>query len=156
MTSAYNCTQNYRRCNKYGSELSKAKSSSEAQESLKELLPYIESECNLLILNTGYDYTVKTELSEQWFDTRDYGNFSLPSGRYISLTVTIGSGEGQNWWCVMYPPLCLEAALSDSSSGFSDDEFRLISKSGYNVKFKLLEVSSAIFNEESKKFKKSS
>ncbi len=141
---------------KYGTELSDEKSSLEAEENLRLLLPHIESDCSRLILDTGYDYSVKAELKEEWFNTREYGAFSLPSGRYVSLILTLGSGEGQNWWCVMYPPLCLDSSLSDSSSGYSDNEFNLISKGGYRVKFKLLEVSSAIFNGENKKFEKNS
>lgn len=129
---------------KYGTLIDGVKSSEEAEEKLRGELESIKSDCESLINSLGYDYSVNAELSEEWFCTREYQNFSLPSGRYISLTVTLGSGDGQNWWCVMYPPLCLDASVSDDV-GYSDDEWRLISKGGYRVKFKLLEVSSAIF-----------
>ncbi len=132
--------------NKYCKIISNANSSAEAEAELLKFLPFIEEDCRSFILDTGYNYPVNVKLTEEWFNTREYGNFSLPSGRYLSLTVTIGTGAGQNWWCVMYPPLCLDAALSNTDDAYSDDEVRLISKGGYRIKFKLLEVTSAIFN----------
>lgn len=142
--------------NKYGKIISDSSSTAEAESKLLRFLPLIEEDCRAFIVDAGYSYPVTVELTEEWFNTRDYSVFSLPSGRYVSLTVTIGGGKGQNWWCVMYPPLCLDAALSDTADTYSDDELRLISKGGYRIKFKLLEVASAIFNEENKKFPKSS
>lgn len=140
----------------YASKLSDANSSIEAEKKLIQLLPSIEADCKRFIIDTGYDYSVRAQIKDEWFNTREYGAFSLPSGRYVSLVLTLGEGQGQNWWCVMYPPLCLDASLSSSNSGYSENELKLISKGGYRIKFKLLEVSSAIFNEENKKFRKSS
>ena len=57
--------------------------------------------------------TVSAELGEEYYPTRDYGGFALPAGRYRSLRVTIGPGEGQNWWCVIFPPLCLDSAAME-------------------------------------------
>lgn len=53
---------------------------------------------------------VKVTLTQEYYPTRDYGSFSLPAGRYESLRVILGEGEGHNWWCVVFPPLCLTAA----------------------------------------------
>ena len=62
---------------------------------------------------------VKVTLTQEYYPTRDYGSFSLPAGRYESLRVILGEGEGHNWWCVVFPPLCLTAAESDSSASSS-------------------------------------
>ena len=58
---------------------------------------------------------VKVTLTQEYYPTRDYGSFSLPAGRYESLRVILGEGEGHNWWCVVFPPLCLTAAESDGA-----------------------------------------
>ena len=56
--------------------------------------------------------TVK--LAEEYYPTRDYATFSLPAGEYLGLRVTIGEGAGHNWWCVVFPPLCNEAAAGET------------------------------------------
>lgn len=58
----------------------------------------------------GYSYDVQAELTHMYFTTREYGSIVLPAGWYDAVRITIGSGEGHNWWCVLYPPLCLPAA----------------------------------------------
>ncbi len=128
---------------KYSSLLNTAKSSNEAREKLEEALPMIEEDCNAWISDTGADYIAKVSLCEEWYNTREYESFTLPAGNYTSLKIILGKGMGQNWWCVMYPPLCLDAAICDVD--FSKEEYFLISQTGYNVKFKLLEVTSAVF-----------
>lgn len=140
---------------KYGDLFSKSKSAAEAAEAIRRELPSIKADCERLILDTGYDYSVKAELSDEWFNTRDYTDFSLPGGTYTSLTVTLGEGEGQNWWCVMYPPLCLDASLGKTPASYSESEINLITGGGYRIKFKLLEVTAAVFDGQNKKlFKK--
>ena len=95
----------------------------------------------------GYDYPVMVSLEQTWFPTRNYEDFSLPAGTYSALRVVIGEGEGHNWWCVVFPPLCL-GAVSESvettaaMAGLSEDEISLITgeDGGYVVKFKLVEL----------------
>ena len=103
------------------------------------------------IINNGYNYDVKIEIGNFFFPTKHYGDISLPSGYYDSLKVEIGSASGQNWWCVMFPPLC----FVDMSTGIVPDEsketiqenlpkeeYAIISKSNnsnINFKFKLVE-----------------
>ena len=62
-------------------------------------------------------YTANVNLTNSTFPTKTYGNYSFPAGNYESLKVTIGEGSGENWWCVMFPPLC----FTDSSIEFSED-----------------------------------
>lgn len=70
------------------------------------------------IRKNGYSYPVRLELAETDFPTRTYGNVTLPAGKYNAVRVIIGSGKGKNWWCVMFPPLCLSAAKKQT--GLSD------------------------------------
>ena len=72
-------------------------------------------------------------------DLRNYGEISMPAGMYHSLKIIIGEGNGQNWWCVMYPPMCLDLAKG-AEDMYTDEEYNLISPSGYRIKFKLLEL----------------
>ncbi len=135
---------------KYGAELKTADGASEAKERLSDLLPEIEEFAGAAVHDLGYDYTVSAELTEEWYDTRDYKDFTLPAGRYTSLKIEIGKARGQNWWCVMFPPLCLDIASEDAppDDGFIDytkEELVLIQTEKYNVKFKILELLSDVF-----------
>ena len=108
------------------------------------LLPEIEATVNEFIGAQGFDYTAKAELSREWFDTRVYEGYTLPQGYYHSLIIRIGKGEGQNWWCVMYPPMCLGAATS-SGGRYTKEEERMIMSGKRSIKFKALEVFSELF-----------
>ena len=134
----------------FSDELSKCDSADGARTSLATRIPEIEEFVCQRLRELGYDYACRVTLTEEWYDTRVYEDFTLPKGKYTSLRVIIGEGDGQNWWCVMYPPLCLDIATEnapadDAVKKYSDEEFRLVSKKGYNVKFKILEVVSSAF-----------
>lgn len=102
------------------------------------------------IADEGYDYPVELKLSEEEYPTRTYGAVCFPSGRYLSLQILIGEAEGKNWWCVLFPPLCLSAATETKenedafiSVGLSTDQYRVITETQeppYKVRFKILEV----------------
>ena len=135
----------------FASELSAFESADEAKVALSSVLPRIEEFCEERILEYGYDYSVTVTLSEEWYDRREYEEFTLPQGRYTSLRVIIDEGEGKNWWCVMFPPLCLDMATEKAPSDdgvkkYTDSEFKLVTQSGYKAKFKILEVVSGIFS----------
>ncbi len=87
--------------------------------------------------------SVSVTFGEEYYPTREYDTFSLPAGRYRSLRVTLGSGEGHNWWCVIFPPLCLTSAETEAAFEQLDDStVQLISDEGSGVvfKFRLLEL----------------
>ncbi len=96
----------------------------------------------------GYRYPVTVSLADQvWFPTKEYADFALPAGSYTALRVEIGEGAGQNWWCVVFPPLCLGAvsettAQTALAGGFSEDQISLITgeDQGYVVKFRAMEL----------------
>ncbi len=136
--------------NEYGTRLKEGKNVTEAEEKVSRLLPEIESAVRDRLRQWGYDYSVTASLSEEWYDTREYEDFSLPAGYYSSLRVIIGEGEGKNWWCVMYPPLCMEMATENAPADdgvidYTKEELLLIKSGKYNVKFKILEELSKVF-----------
>ncbi|MCI9016213.1 MAG: stage II sporulation protein R [Clostridia bacterium] len=103
------------------------------------------------INSEGYDYSVDIGIGNFSFPTKNYGDISLPSGYYDALRIKIGEAKGQNWWCVMFPPLCFvdvsSGIVSDESKDImkkdlSSEEFSLISNednSEISFKFKLIE-----------------
>ena len=94
----------------------------------------------------GFDYDVKITLQEEYFETRAYGNLTFPAGQYTALKVILGKGEGKNWWCVMFPPLCVPAAdgieVNESTTDYLTESGEKIVNAGekYIIKFKFLEI----------------
>jgi stage II sporulation protein R len=128
----------------YSALLSDAASASDARSEVSRLLPEIEAFANTALIELGYTGGARAYFEYERYGTREYGEFSLPAGTYASLKIVIGEGEGKNWWCVMYPPMCLDIATAEEK--YTKAEAALISKSGYKVKFKLLELVSPLFD----------
>ena len=84
-------------------------SSQDAKEAAKAALPDLTAKAQQFIYDQGCDYTVTLSVENTFFTTRSYGSFVVPAGNYDALRIVIGEGEGHNWWCVMFPPLCLGA-----------------------------------------------
>lgn len=97
-------------------DLAKIGDISQARAYIEENLPKIQQVANDTLKALGCDYRAVATLKEEVFDTRFYDTFTLPAGVYGSLRITIGDGEGQNWWCVVFPTLCVPA----TSEGFED------------------------------------
>lgn len=95
---------------KYGTQLSGCESRSEAEVKVRTMLPEIEKSCCEFLSQQGVDYGAHAELTEMYFTTRDYETVTLPAGEYLALRITLGTGKGHNWWCVMFPPLCIPLA----------------------------------------------
>ena len=131
---------------KYGTMIKSTDGIEDAEKKISASLESIETDCKSWIAELGYSYDVSVPICKEWYNTREYSEFILPSGNYLSLKITLGNGDGQNWWCVMYPPLCLDAATGDYTEIYSQEEQKLITKDGYRVRFKLLEVASEIFS----------
>ena len=144
----------------YGPLLGEARDLSEADAEVRALCEEIEGKAEAFVKSQGYAYTVKVEYGEEEYPTREYGEYRFPAGRYRSLRVVIGEGEGQNWWCVLFPPLCLDMACEDAPSddalavGLSPEEYAIIAgdpdDSGYRVRFKTLELLEGIFSRRRK------
>ncbi len=94
------------------------------------------------VYNKGYDYDVKGELVNMYFTNRTYENITLPAGFYDAVRITVGSGNGHNWWCVMFPPICVGACdkIGELSDVLDPDEVNMVSDNKYCCKFKIYEV----------------
>ena len=99
----------------------------------------------------GFDDTVSIEMGLESYPTRTYDSLCFPAGEYISMRVSLGQGEGQNWWCCLFPPLCLDAATVGKevaedaciSVGFTPTQYKIITESDkpvYRARFKILEL----------------
>lgn len=92
------------------------------------------------------DYKVRITLEKEYFETRIYGDYTFPAGEYTALKVVLGEGEGKNWWCVMFPPLCIPAADSvdtnkNAANCLTESGEKIVSGGNkYVMKFKLLEI----------------
>lgn len=94
----------------------------EVESIAKARLCEIEQSAKSVIEESGYDYSVNCELVNMDFEAREYGEITMPSGKYDALRVTIGEAEGQNWWCVMYPPMCVPPASHIEDEPLEDVE----------------------------------
>ena len=117
----------------------------EAQQALQRELPRIESIARAAVTAEGYDYGVAASLGQAEFPLKEYDGFSLPAGEYTALRLVIGEGAGQNWWCVVFPPLCTAAACEFDetalAAGLSEEDIALITESeGYVLKFRTMEL----------------
>lgn len=103
-------------------------------------LKLIENIATEVIRSSGYDYSVNAEICSEYFDTRYYDDFTMPAGVYDTLVITLGKGEGRNWWCVMYPTLCVGASTKQSmQENLSEDEYTLITSDDLEFRFKIVE-----------------
>ena len=127
---------------KKGKSLAAAETKQAAEESLADALPDYRETARQVIAAHGYDYDVKVSLSPAFFPTRTYGDVTLPAGTYDALRVVIGDGKGQNWWCVMFPPLCLPAAQDSTAleDVLNEDACQLVAASPrYELRFWIVE-----------------
>ena len=79
----------------------------ESRQWLESHLDDLEAVADEVIAENGFDYKASAELGVRWIPEKTYGDMYFPAGNYEALTITLGKGEGQNWWCVLFPPLCL-------------------------------------------------
>lgn len=124
--------------------------STEAKEKIEPYIEYLESVALETIQNEGFDYGVNIEIDNEYFNTRTYDNkVTLPAGNYNAIKVIIGEGEGENWWCVMFPPMCLPSAVAECeiSDVLTDTETEIVTETEkYKFRFKIIEFFEEIFN----------
>ena len=126
------------------------KSREEAIAILNGEMDSIKTIASDVVKSEGYDYPIDVTLTLEEYPTRNYEAMSFPSGEYVSLRVLIGEAEGQNWWCVLFPPLCLSAASEKAENeeafiavGLNSDQYKIITENEdgkYYLRFKLLEA----------------
>ena len=115
----------------------------EAESVISEVMPQLCLRARQSLLHDGKFYPVKAQICVEQYPTRKYKGFSLPAGDYVSLQIILGEGVGRNWWCVVFPPLCMTSVEDeDAFSGLTSESSKLIaSDSGeYKVKFRIIEL----------------
>nr|WP_294370119.1 stage II sporulation protein R [uncultured Ruminococcus sp.] len=125
-----------------------ANSKSDAEEFVKANLETIEKIAQNEVYKNGYNYPVKAEVVNMHFDTRYYEGYTLPSGMYDALRITIGNAKGHNWWCVMYPSICIstvDEGKSRAKNALSDDEYSVVTDEKVEYKFFIVELFQKIF-----------
>ena len=117
-------------------------SAADAKQAILTDLPALEAAANAELQRQGSGDTARVSFHRELFPTRDYDTFSLPSGVYQSLRVTIGKGEGHNWWCIVFPPVCLSAVQSEQvEEAMSVEDYALITRQdGYELRFRTVEL----------------
>ena len=124
----------------------------DARTYLRSHLADLESVANGTLEENGVTDRASVSFLEEEFPVREYDTFSLPSGVYQSLRIRIGEAEGKNWWCVVFPSLCLGATAEEmrdtaAASGFDDDlTDTLTGERGYEIRFFLLDCLGALEN----------
>ena len=108
----------------------------------KEHISEIEETAEKIIKENGFFYDVSCEVVKMDFDKKEYENFTMPKGFYNALRIKIGNAEGKNWWCVMYPPLCIPTTTEpDLSQYLTKEEIDIITNpKKYEVRFKCVEI----------------
>lgn len=128
----------------YGNELSGCADLSAAEEHVRGLLPEIERRCTKFLHERGFNYGAKAELTDMYFTTREYDRLILPAGEYTALRITLGGGEGHNWWCVIFPQLCLPAVSEPTDN--AENVLEAFGKpQSVTVKFALYEWLQGVF-----------
>ena len=119
-------------------KLRNVESAQQAQEIIKSELDGIKAAAE----SSAEGRSVEVTLSQEYYPTRNYEKFSLPAGKYQSLRVILGEGEGHNWWCVVFPPLCLSAAEQEQAVESMSEDMRGIvtEEDGCEYKFRILEL----------------
>lgn len=121
----------------------------DAYAAVASMTGIIELAAEDYLRENGSSCSVKVELGREEYPRRDYGETSLPAGEYNSLRVIIGEGEGKNWWCVLFPSVCMGFAKDAdeyAAVGFTPREYKVITgeSGGWKIRFRLLEILSDV------------
>ena len=122
---------------------SEAENRDEAERIARDNLESLRAVAQREVYANGYDYKVKAEVVNMYFNTRYYERYTMPAGMYDALRITIGSGEGHNWWCVMYPSICISSAVETDKrveDTFSQNQQEIVKGNEFKYKFKVVEI----------------
>lgn len=130
-----------------GDEMETSPDLEQARTAAERLMPEAERVARQVLRDSGFSYGATVTLGYEYYPTRDYGSFSLPAGRYLSYRIVLGSGEGHNWWCVLFPALCTAPAERQEDefvvAGFTPGQIGVLSgkkSPKYAVRFRILEL----------------
>ncbi len=123
----------------FGEQLSQSDNIEQSIQTAKQLQPQVEQLATQVVESLGFNYDVNVQIEKEYFSIIEYDNFTLPAGDYYALSVEIGDAHGANWFCVLYPALCLPSAMENNEMQiFSNEQIKAI-QSPYEIKFALLE-----------------
>ncbi len=111
----------------------------QAEEILSKNMPRIIDAAQKCVNAAGVQQRVEGGLVNTYFSNREYDDFTLPAGNYDAVRLTIGSGEGHNWWCVMFPPVCIAASECDISDVLTEGQSEMVKSDDICCKFKIYE-----------------
>ena len=119
-----------------------------AEKQAREHIDEFTQIANRVIKENGFDYSANVTLGDCFFETREYETFTLPAGNYRSLIIELGKAEGKNWWCVIFPSVCIPAASSGDLRDSTDEKSAEVAENSdqYIVKFKAVEIYEKIKN----------
>lgn len=130
-----------------GDEMETSPDLEQARTAAERLMPEAERVARQVLRDSGFSYGATVTLGYEYYPTRDYGGFRLPAGRYLSYRIVLGSGEGHNWWCVLFPALCTAPAERREdefvTAGFTPGQIGVLSgkkSPKYAVRFRILEL----------------
>ncbi len=123
---------------------------------LSDMTDEIEEVASKRAAEKGHPVKAAVVFDREEYPVRYYDSYSLPAGEYMSMRIILGEGEGKNWWCVLFPPLCRDSAVKSDSddeerfyaAGFTPEEYKIIKKGSgtkYRVRFRILEILSETF-----------
>lgn len=114
----------------------------EALAKIQQHLPQLQAVAEATVKESGFAYPVQVSLCDMYFSTRVYGDVTMPAGTYTAVRVEIGEAKGKNWWCVVYPPMCIRSAVKEQtlSDVLGSKEMSVINGEGYAVRFKIVEI----------------
>ncbi len=114
----------------------------QAEAVISDNLGYIEECVQQEVYAQGFDYTASAELVNMYFTNRTYGDITLPAGYYDAVRIVLGEGKGHNWWCVMFPPICIGAAenKAEISDVLNEKQTDTVTNGSYVYKFKIYEI----------------
>lgn len=148
-------------------KLKEAKNINDSREILKANDEIIKEIAKKVVKENGYTYTINTSLSHENFPVKSYGNVTLPEGNYEAYRIIIGNGEGHNWWCIMFPPLCFidvtrgqiayDETEREMKSVLTEDEYKLVNNQDEDIesnqirfKYKIVEDIKSIYRKVQK------
>ncbi|MBE6044051.1 MAG: stage II sporulation protein R [Clostridium thermopalmarium] len=148
-------------------KLKEAKNINDSREILKANDEIIKEIAKKVVKENGYTYTINTSLSHENFPVKSYGNVTLPEGSYEAYRIIIGNGEGHNWWCIMFPPLCFidvtrgqiayDETEREMKSVLTEDEYKLVNNQDEDIesnqirfKYKIVEDIKSIYRKVQK------
>lgn len=123
-----------------GDMFANCKTLDDAKNVSQNNIDLIQSVANKTLSSLGCSEAATVAVAKEYFSTRIYDDFTLPAGIYDSIKIVISNGEGHNWWCVMFPQVCLSGCTKDLEDDLTDEEIKMIHSKDYIVKFKAVEI----------------